>query len=354
MGADPPAAWADRGNAVKKTVSAFGRWLAAVLVATAPGLAAVLADAGPVRAADTIRLGLLKFGTVSWEIDAIRRAGLDVRADVRLDVVELASNEATKIALLGGEVDVIVSDWLYVARARAEGKDLAFVPFSTAVGALMVKADGPVKSLADLRGRRIGVSGGPLDKSWLLVLGHVRRTAGLDLAREASPEFGAPPLLAEKAARGELDAVLAFWNFEPRLRARGLTALLRVEDAAAGLGAKGPVSQIGYVFKESFAEANRAALGRFLAASRAAKALLVADDAAFEALRPLVRAEDDGEFRALRDGFRAGVPRRPLADEIADTRLLFEELARSGGEALVGRAKSLTDGTYWRGLGDGG
>ena len=41
----------------------------------------------------------------------------------------LASNDATRIAINAGAVDVIVSDWLYVSRQRAEGVPLTFVPY---------------------------------------------------------------------------------------------------------------------------------------------------------------------------------------------------------------------------------
>ena len=40
-----------------------------------------------------------------------------------------------------------------------------------AVGGVMVRPDSGVYTLADLRGKRLGVAGGPLDKSWLLLRG---------------------------------------------------------------------------------------------------------------------------------------------------------------------------------------
>src|SRR3546814_2443642 len=86
------------------------------LAAASVVLAALSGTAG----AETIRVGVLKFGTVNWEISTIQRHGLDERHGFALDVLELASNQATTVALQAGEVDVIVSDWLWVSRQRAE------------------------------------------------------------------------------------------------------------------------------------------------------------------------------------------------------------------------------------------
>jgi NitT/TauT family transport system substrate-binding protein len=87
---------------------------------------------GPVRAAPLppIRLGVLHFGTVSWEIDVIRHHGLDEAANITIEPLALVS-------LQSGQVDMIVIDWLWVARQRGTGADWTFAPFSNAVGALV-------------------------------------------------------------------------------------------------------------------------------------------------------------------------------------------------------------------------
>ena len=75
----------------------------------------------PSRAAETIRLAVQKTGTFSWELAVIRAHGLDGKANLAIEVSELASPEAGKIALRGGGADVIVSDWLWVSRERGLG-----------------------------------------------------------------------------------------------------------------------------------------------------------------------------------------------------------------------------------------
>ena len=58
------------------------------------------------------------------------RHGLDKAANLDIQVVELASTEAGKIALRSGSADMIVSDWLWVARERSLGDNLVFYPYT--------------------------------------------------------------------------------------------------------------------------------------------------------------------------------------------------------------------------------
>ena len=312
---------------------------------------AVVLSAGPAAAAGVIRTAVLKTGTVNWEMNVIQHNGLDKKHGFGLDVIEVANNEATRVALQAGDVDVITSDWLLVARERSEGSDLTFVPFSSSVGAIMAKPESGIKTLADLKGKKVGVAGGPLDKNWLLLQGKARRDFGMDLANEVEVAFGAPPLLSEKLEQGELDAALTFWNFCARLETKGFDYVITGDEAAQAMGASGSVAAVGYVFSEAWAKENMDLAKGFVAASREAKEILRTSDAEWERIRPMLNAPDDAVFIALRDRFRAGIPSRPIAEEIADAEVLFKALAELGGKELVGEAETLPEGTYWSELG---
>ena len=90
--------------------------LAAVIVA--------FAQLGTCYGADTVRVAVQKTGTLAWELAVIRAHGLDKQADLSVQVIELASPEAGKIALRAGNADIIVSDWLWVSRERTLGAKL--------------------------------------------------------------------------------------------------------------------------------------------------------------------------------------------------------------------------------------
>ena len=229
------------------------------------------------------------------------------------------------------------------------GVDLTLVPYSTAVGAIMVRQESPALTISDLKDKKIGVAGGPLDKSWLLIQALAKRDHEVDLAADNEIIYGAPPLLAEKAMQGELDAVLNFWHFCARLEANGFRRLIGADEAAKALGASGAVSALGYVFHEKWADENRDAAKGFVKASAEAKSLLAKSDAEWLRLASIVRAEG-AELEKLRDRYREGIPARPVTEEEADAGKLYRVLAEIGGEKLVGRAPEMAPGTFWAGL----
>ena len=309
--------------------------------------------AAPAYADGKVRIGILKFGTVNWEVDTIKANGFDRANGFDLEVLELAGNDATKVALQAGAVDIIVSDWLFVARQRAEGLKLTFVPYSTSVGAIMVPAESPIREIPDLKGKKIGVSGGPLDKGWLMLRGYAEDRYGFDLAGETEQVFGAPPLLSEKLQQGELAATLNYWNYNAVLEAKGYRTIASGQEAAKNLGASGDISAIGYVFHEDWADKNPELAMGFVKASRAAKERLASTDAEWDRLRPMMNAEEDAVFRTLVARYREGIPSRPMPEEERDTAKVYDFLAEIGGEKLVGAAKTMPEGTFWRALKNG-
>jgi NitT/TauT family transport system substrate-binding protein len=315
--------------------------LAATILALAPLAAS--------EAAGTIRVAVQKTGTFAWELAVIRAHGLDKQADLAIEVTELASPEASKIALRAGNADMMVSDWLWVSRERELGATLTFYPYSSALGAVMVQASSPIKSLADLKGRKLAVAGGPIDKSWLLLQAAAKQD-GIDLRSEATVVYGAPPLLTAKTLDGEMDATLNYWNFCATLEAKGLRRLAGIEDILPRLGAQGRIAMIGYVFDEGWAGANRDALARFIAITRKAKEMLASSDEEWEKIAPLTGASDATTLRVYRERYREGIPRRPMAEEEADARVLYRVLAKAGGRELVGPASELNAGTFYHAI----
>jgi NitT/TauT family transport system substrate-binding protein len=316
-------------------------WCLRVAVIAAAALAASSAVA-----ADRIRIAVQKTGTLAWELEILRAHDLDRKADLAIETTELASTEAGKIALKGGSADLIVSDWLWVARERALGDNLVFYPYSSALGAVMVPANSPIRDIADLRGKKLGVAGGPLDKSWLLLQALARRS-GVNLKAQAEIAYGAPPLLSQKGLQGETDATLTFWNFCAELEAKGMKRAIPMQDVLKRLGATGAVAMVGYVFDGGWAERNRALLDRFFGATREATKILADSPAEWQRLAPRIGASDASALDVYRRRYLEGVPHRPLADEAADAQALYRVLDEIGGADLVGPARELDPRTFY-------
>ncbi len=322
-------------------------------------LAAVLAGTAAVPAGGTglpeVRLGLLQFGTIQWLADVVRRRGLDVAHGFALRPVTLANNDAGRIALMAGSADVVLTDWLFAAKQRQAGTLLSFAPFSSAAGGVMAAAGSPIHGLSDLRGRKLGVAGGPLDRSWLLVQAAARAADGIDLASAASVVYGAPPLLSAKLRQGELDAVLTFWTFAAGLEADGFREAVSVADATRALGLPERLSLLGFVFHSDWAAQNRAAVDGLLAAMADAQALLgdaaPGADAEWASLRPLMQvpagAAGDGQFERLRRRFLAGLHGPAGAEQERVASQVLDVLKRVGGGRATEGVDTLPVGLFW-------
>ena len=293
----------------------------------------------------TVSIGVLQFGTVSWVMDVIAHHRLDRANGIRIDELPLASTPATLVALQAGRVDCVVTDWLWVSRQRAAGGDWTFFPFSTDLGAVVAARGAPIQRLADLRHRRLGVAGSPLDKSWL-VLQALAQEQHIDLARDAQVSFGAPPLLDQELLQGRLDAVLTFWNFAARLESRGLRTVLPMSEALRRLGFTTAIPLVGYVVSAAWAKAHPQALAGFVRATRQAEAILATSNAEWDWLGPRTRARDPAELAALRDAFRAGIPAHWGTRERQQAKTLYALFARVGGRTLVGSSATLEPGTF--------
>jgi NitT/TauT family transport system substrate-binding protein len=311
--------------------------------------AGIAAAALPASAAATagVRIGVLRYGTVSWGVNVMRHHALDSAAHVEIVPVEFAAAQAAQVALQAGRVDMVVLDWLWVARQRGAGADWTFVPFSNAVGALITPPDSAVHELPDLAGRTLGIAGSPLDKSWLILRAYAKERYHIDLDATTNRSFGPPPLLAEEMKAGRLDAVLTYWPFAAKAEASGARSILAVDDAVTALGIAAGVPYIGYVFSQAWAAQNKSLVDGFVAASRKALAILATSDEEWQRLKPLTGAADDAELVHLRDWFRRGIPRQWDTPERDAASRLFDLLAGIGGPDLVGPIKAIPAGTFW-------
>jgi NitT/TauT family transport system substrate-binding protein len=294
-----------------------------------------------------VRLGILQFGTVQWVADVIRRHALDSRHGFALDPVTLANTDAGRVSLMAGASDIVASDWPFVAVQRAAGTKLCFAPFSSSSGGIMTAPQSPIHGLADLRGRKLGVVGGPMDKSWLIVQASAHAAHDIDLASAAEVVYGAPPLLGAKLKQGELDAVLTYWNFAADLEAAGFRQVVSVAQCAAVLDISPRISLVGFVFHEDWANANRPAIDGFLAAVADAERLLAQSDDEWLTIRPLMNANSDTLFARLRDRFREGIAHEDTAGQAKAAERLFKVLHDTGGSRATGGLDTLPPGIFW-------
>ena len=149
--------------------------------------------------------------------------------------------------------------------------------------------------------------------------------------------------------RGDLAAVINFWHYGARLKAAGFQQLVTIPEILNTLGVNAQIPLLGWVFDQTWANANREALNRFLHASAEAKQLLSSSEDEWHRIRPLIKAENDTVFNTLKGDYRAGLLSQFGSKEVEASKRIFEILAMQGGSALVGKATALHEGTFWQG-----
>lgn len=295
-----------------------------------------------------IRIGVVAFGTVNWELVTMQQEGLDKTHNIRLNLRPLANSQAGKIALQARAVDMIVSDWIWVSRQRNAGSDFTFAPYSNTTGALVVPGDSTIETIRDLTGKRLGIAGGGLDKNWLLLRALALKQAQLDLDQSVEKVFAAPPLLNNQILQGNLDALINYWHYAVRLKAQGYKQIVDGHGILQGLGITKRVPSLGYVFREGWAKKNEAAVSSFLSASREAKNLLCSDDRAWRNIIHLTAIKQQQTQNLIRHHYcdgriqHWGKPERKAAQRI------FNLLLEYGGEKLTGKSTELEKGTFWK------
>jgi len=294
-----------------------------------------------------IKLAVLKYGTVNWELNVIKKHELDKKYGINIDITYLTNKNASAIALMSNAVDMIVTDWIWVSRQRDNGEKFSLIPYSTAAGALMVPKDSNINSINDLKDTQIGIAGGSIDKSWILIRAYTMKKFNYDIGEHINPAYAAPPLINGMIAKGELDGALNYWNYTARLKALGFKNIISVTDVLPTLGIGESLPLIGYVFREEWAQNNPQAIKGFLSASQEARDILNTSENEWERIRKITGAKNTATLDALKKEFREGIPNKDTTTYVQPIKNAFKILAKIGGKDLVGKSKTLSDGVIW-------
>ena len=239
-----------------------------------------------------VRVGVLSYGTVNWELDTLKYHQLDIKRDIRVEPVKLTSKNAAAIALQSGKVDVILTDIFWVIK-QAGAYQLS--PTHKLTGGIYVRSSFNGNSpLSDVI--RLGVAGGPNDKNLLLLKAYA---SAENLSLPEDIKYAAPPLLNEMLLADNIEGAINFWHYNARLAARGFKNVLSTETMLSSLGLDQDMPLLGWVFSNEFEQTNTQSLKAFLSASAEAKHLLVTHPEEWERLRPKMKVNSEQEYLSL-------------------------------------------------------
>jgi len=295
----------------------------------------------------TLRIAVLAFGTVNWELTTLKNQQLLADSDFQLEIQHVASPQAGKIALQSGAVDMIVSDWIWVSRLRSSGSDFTFYPYSTTSGALILPKDSKIKSLSDLAGKKLGIAGGELDKNWLLLQTLTQQKNQLNLNTLVEKVYGAPPLLNQQLIHDRVDAVINYWHFAARLEAKGYKQLINGKEILQQLGIKAEMPTLGYVFNRNWGLKNSAMVQQFLTATQQAKNQLCESTEVWQSIVPLTKAKDKATEKKLRERYCAGRIKHWGKTEQQAAAKIYQLLRKLSNNKLTGHSETIQPGTFW-------
>lgn len=306
-----------------------------------PGLAGDVINA-PKTTPDIIRIGVQAAGTLAWELAVL---AADKQAEFQLEQRSLANAEAGKIALQSGAVDMIVGDWIWAAKMRSEGSDLSFYPYSSTSGSLLTPDNSAIRTINDLKGQRLGIAGGELDKNWLL-LQALAQQEKIDLSK-VETVFGAPPLINEQLKQNRIDAALNYWHFGAKLESQGYRQIINGRQIMQQLGISQTLPALGYLFRKGWAQQHKAALNAFFSAAKNARQALCTDNQEWRKIISLLQSDNAIIQNTLRQHYCEGAIKQWGDAEYQAADRVYMLLKTLSQNKITGKFEHLPDDLFW-------
>lgn len=227
--------------------------------------AADSAKCGPLEEMTTVTLGINP-GSQSLIIEVMKSQGIDKKYNLNVDVKKFLNPPAAATAMTQKVVDIGYGGITTMAIAREQGSDVFFFgPFiTTPQDGVFVPKDSPVKSLSDLKGKKIGSFSGTSSATTAILSAIADKSYDMPKLSELSDVVVAPaPALFGLLDKGEVDAVLTVDTDTVQADLTGkYNKILVLSDAYEDAFGTNPMF-VGLVSNEAFAENNCSALQAF-------------------------------------------------------------------------------------------
>jgi NitT/TauT family transport system substrate-binding protein len=152
---------------------------------------------------------MLQEGIQLIPLEIMQKKGVAKKYQLQIEPVIVTGPQGVYTVMQIGDFDTAVASWIPTALLRGKGHKVT-VAYSMHgyTNDILVKINSPIKSFADLKGKNIGIFGGPFaGTTWMLRLEMVKYF-GFDPIKECKVHYGAPPIMMAMLEKGELDATL--------------------------------------------------------------------------------------------------------------------------------------------------
>lgn len=223
----------------------------------------------PATGAETrkVRLGILTSGSQDLIHNVMEQQKFLAKHNVAYERIKLLNPAPLHLFLAEKRVDIGYGGVTAMARARAEGKDMLIVHGVFApVNVVLIKKDSPIKSLAELKGKRVGNFGGPGSATTGMLMAIAKKWYGMDLQRDTELITAPGPALAGLLDKDQLAAALVGNQESVTLPLSGkYRALLNLSGEWEKRAGRAPAT-VTVTTNEEFARSNPDLVKRYLAA----------------------------------------------------------------------------------------
>ena len=320
---------------LKMSVRKFVAGIALSLGLTMIAAAGAIADM-PKGDGGTLRLLVNSSGTQSFPPFVIKKLALDKKYGFVLETVPTTTTQTSRTAIQGGSADVGLFGWTDIARMRGAGIDVVGIaPFLTWANTVVIPIDSPAKTLADLKGKKVGVfTKTGLD--WIVMRAAGVKAYKIDLEKEAQISEGAVPLLRGLIEQGQLDATQMFNDLTPAMLASGKFKLLgKIRGYIETLGLPDTPFLI-YTVDSKYAAAKPQNVKAYLAAYQEAMHILQTDEAPWLERAGELKMMEEAVVKTLIKETRPVLMSKFTEHTEADIKKTFAMLLELAGAEVLG------------------
>lgn len=213
-----------------------------------------------------IRLALLK-GTQIFPVMVMLEQGFDKKYGIEVVKKDAASPDAINILMRSKEADACFNGWTETVKFRAQGvKLINTYPLSAFVNAVITKKDSPLKTLDDVKGKRLGVFYNPSTITAGVLRVSTLKYNGYDAYKHTEVREGAKPLIIGFLDKGDIDAIYLGEPDIANLMGSGkYKSIATINDIYKSRNQEVPLQLVVEMYEE-FAEKNPQAAKGFAAA----------------------------------------------------------------------------------------
>jgi ABC-type nitrate/sulfonate/bicarbonate transport system substrate-binding protein len=272
-----------------------------------------------------IRVGVLP-GVQLFPFMIMEKYDLLKKNGVEVERQELQNPQAVSVQLSQKAIDLGFVGWTFAMILQSRGYDVVNIySFALNNNVVIVKKDSPIRNLSDLRGRRIGLYGGPAGLSTATLKIICKKYYNLDLERDAKVHYGSPIAQVGLFEKGDLDAVLSLDPIATRTISKGNCRVIARIDKEWQKYRKHPALLVSMVSNRDFVNANENSIKGFIRAFKESIGILDQNDAIWKDLAGAVRITDPKTVAALRESLHGVYTDAWNPSVIAEIKTVAEE-----------------------------